>query len=74
MKKTLEEKLTAIFESGESIRIQNVVKRNEGEWHNRITWEHVQLPAGQFIEQCDWFGFETIEECADDCLNYIDQL
>ena len=68
---TLEEKMNAVFNSGKSIRFQNQVKRKDGEWYSRIIWEHVQLPGNRVIKSCDWWGFETIEEAVDDCLDYI---
>lgn len=68
---TLGEKMNAIFNSGKSIRFQNVVKRKDGEWYSRIIWEHVQLPGNQRIKSCDWQGFDTIEEAVEDCLNYV---
>ncbi len=68
---TLEEKMNAVFNSGKSIRFQNQVKRKDGEWYSRIIWEHVQLPNNRAIKSCDWWGFETIEEAVDDCLDYI---
>jgi hypothetical protein len=68
---TLEEKMNAVFNSGKSIRFQNQVKRKDGEWYSRIIWEHVQLPGNRAIKSCDWWGFETIEEAVDDCLDYI---
>ena len=70
----MKEKLTQIFESGYSFIIQNEVKRKGGEWYSRITWKHVQSPGNQFIKQCEWFGFDDIDECVDDCLKYIDTL
>jgi hypothetical protein len=71
MENTLEEKMNAIFNSGKSIRFQNVIKRKDGEWYSRVIWEQVQLPGGQNIKSCDWWGFDTIGECVDDCLTYI---
>jgi hypothetical protein len=68
------EKLTKIFSSEHSFIIQNEVRRKDGEWYSRITWIHVQLPGNQIIKQCRWFGFDDIDECADDCLKYIDTL
>lgn len=68
---TLGEKMNVIFKSGKSIRFQNVVKRKDGEWYSRIVWEQVQLPGGQHIKSCSWWGFDTIEEAVDDCLNYL---
>ena len=71
MEYTLSEKMNSIFNSGESIKFQNVVRRKEGEWYSRIIWEHVQLPGDQHIRSCDWWGFETIDECVEDCLTYL---
>ena len=67
----LNEKMNAIFNSGKSIRFQNVVRRKDGEWYSRIVWEEVQLPGGQHIKSCDWWGFHSIEDAAEDCLNYL---
>jgi len=71
MENTLEEKMNAIFNSGKSIRFQNVIKRKDGEWYSRVIWEQVQLPEDQKIKSCDWWGFETIGEAVEDCLNYL---
>jgi hypothetical protein len=71
MENTLEEKMNAIFNSGKSIRFQNVIKRKDGEWYSRVIWEQVQLPGDQKIKSCDWWGFETIGEAVEDCLNYL---
>jgi len=68
---TLSDKITAIFNSGKSIRFQNTVKRKDGEWYSRIVWEEVQLPGNKTIKSCEWFGFETIDEAVEDCLTYI---
>ena len=73
---SLSEKMTAIFNSGKSIMFQNEIRRKDGEWYSRITWKHVILPTNKVINKCQWFGFETIDEAVEDCLNYvvIDQL
>jgi hypothetical protein len=71
MESTLEEKFKAIFSSGYSISFQNEVRRNDSEWYSRITWKHIQQPGGGIIKQCEWFGFDNIEECVDDCLTYV---
>ena len=65
MKFTLEEKMSAIFNSGKSISFQNQVRRKDGEWYNRITWKHIQQPDGTVIKQSTWFGFNTIDECVE---------
>lgn len=67
----LKEKLSKVFESGYSISFQNDVRRKDGEWHSRIVWKHIQLPNGRVIKQCEWFGFNDIEDCVEDCLKYI---
>lgn len=67
----LKKKMDKIFDSGYLISFQNEVKRKDGEWHSRIVWKHLQPPMNQIIEDCEWFGFEDIEECVDDCLKYI---
>lgn len=64
-------KFRKIFESGYSIIFQNEIKRKDGEWYSRIVWKHIQLPNNQIIKQCEWFGFEDIDDCVDDCLKYI---
>lgn len=35
--------------------------------HYDITW----YLMSSIIKQCEWFGFEDIEDCVDDCLKYI---
>jgi hypothetical protein len=67
----LAEKLNQVFESGHSISFQNTIKRMGGEWENRIIWKHHQLPGNAVMAECCWEGFETIEECIDDCLKYL---
>lgn len=67
----LKEKLNLVFNSGRSFIIQNVVKRIDGEWEERIIWEEVQLPGNRVISSCEWNGFEDIEDCADDILKYM---
>lgn len=67
----LSDKMNAIFNSGHSIRFQNVIRRKDGEWYSRIIWEHVRLPDHSIFKKCEWFGFDTIEEAADNCLDYI---
>lgn len=68
----LKKKLSKVFKSGYSIKFQNVVRRKDGEWHNRIIWEHIQLPNSIIIGGSEWFGFEDIEDCVDDCLKYLE--
>ena len=67
----LSEKLNRIFETGRSISFQNTIKRMDGEWESRIVWKHHQLPGNAIIAECRWEGFQTIEECVDNCLEYL---
>ena len=69
--KTVAEKFNRVFESGHSISFQNTIRRMEGEWESRIIWKHHQLPGTAIITECRWEGFETIEECIDNCLKYL---
>ena len=68
---TLSQKMNAIFNSSMSVVFQNEIRRKDGEWYTRITWTHVGLPGNNVIKTCEWWGFETMDEAADDCLNYI---
>lgn len=67
----LKEKMTKVFTSGYTISFNNEPRRKDGEWYNRIVWKHIELPANRVVRQCDWFGFEEVEDCVDDCLKYI---
>jgi hypothetical protein len=67
----LSKKIEQVFNSGYSIAFQNEVRRSDGEWYSRITWKNLQQPGNQVIKECEWFGFETMEECVDDCLKYL---
>ena len=67
----LKEKFDVVFNSGLSFNIQNAVKRIDGEWYMKIIWEHIQLPLKQVLNTSIWEGFDTIEECVDDILEYL---
>lgn len=70
----IEEKLHKLFNSENSIILQNVVRRINDEWERRIIWEHVQLPSNNFIKDCKWEGFTNVEDCINDCLKYLETL
>jgi len=68
----LSDKFNAIFNSGKSIRFQNVTKTKKGVSYNRIMWEEVEQTTGEQITSCfDWWGFDTIEDAVEDCLTRI---
>lgn len=70
----LKNKFKIIFDSGKSICFQNTIIRINGEFEMRIVWKHVQLPGNTVLNSCKWEGFTTIEECVDDCLNYLEKI
>jgi hypothetical protein len=70
---TTAEKFKEIFDSGYFV-FQNIPKRIDGEWEERIIWKRVEEPGDRYIEDCDWEGFTNIDDCLDDCLKYIETL
>ena len=66
---TLDDKLNAVFNSGKLIRFQNVSRLKESEFFNRIIWEEYE--GEPTMVPCKWWGYDTIEEAADNCLNQI---
>ncbi len=74
IKESLESRIAKVFSSGPSIKIENVAKRIEEMWEIRIVWAHVQRPGDKEIKSCKWEGFEDIDACVDDCLEYIETL
>jgi hypothetical protein len=69
---TLQEKLQFIFDYG-FFQFYNDVRRQDGEWYDRILWKHVQQPGSSYLKGCEWFGFDTMEDCVDDCIKYIEK-
>jgi hypothetical protein len=67
---TLQEKLHFIFNAGH-FQFYNDLRRQDGEWYDRILWKRVQQPGSSYLKGCEWFGFDTMEDCVDDCLKYI---
>lgn len=69
----LNEKLNYIFHNA-NIEIKSTIKRIDGGYESRIIWEHVELPLKRVIKSCDWNGFEDIEKCADNIIEYLETL
>ena len=70
----LSEKINEVFNSGHTISFQNSIKRIDGDWDRRIEWTHLLQPGDRVKAKCCWEGFETMEECVDNCLEYINSL
>ena len=62
---TLEEKMRAIFNSGDVVKIEKVLRTKNGEKHYKYVWNH----DGK--QTTNWFGFNTIDECVEDCLFHL---
>lgn len=65
MKFTLEEKMRAIFNSGDAVKIEKVLRTKNGEKHYKYIWN---VDGNQTR---NWFGFDTIDECVEDCITNL---
>ena len=65
MEFTLEAKLKAIYNSVNVVKIEKVmIMTSEKTYYNYI-WD---IDGTKSI---NWFGFETIDECVEDCLTHL---
>jgi hypothetical protein len=65
MEFTLEDKLRAIFNSGDLVKIEKVLRTKDGGTYFKYMW------SVDGTGTTNWFGFDTIEECVEDCLTYL---
>ena len=65
MEFTLDEKIRAIFNSGKVVKIEKLLRIKDGETYYKYRWD----VDGK--QSSNWFGFDTIDECVDDCLTYL---
>lgn len=65
MEFTLEQKIRAIFNSGELVRIEKVARTKDGKKYHKYFW------TVDGVSSTNWFGFDTIEECIDECLSHL---
>ena len=67
---TLEEKIRTIFNANNLVKIEKVLRTKNGEKHYKYTWsiEEIQFPE---IHTINWWGFDTLDECVEDCLTYL---
>ena len=65
MEFTLEEKIRAIFNSGNVVKIEKVLRTKGGETYYKYVWN----VDGK--QTTNWLGFDTIDKCVEDCLTYL---
>jgi hypothetical protein len=65
MEFTLEEKMRAIFNSGNIVKIEKVMRTKSGETYYKYVWD---VDGTKTI---NWLGFDIIDECVEDCLTYL---
>jgi hypothetical protein len=65
MEFTLDEKIRAIFNSGNVVKIEKVKRTKSGDTHYKYVWSVDEK------QTTNWFGFDTIDECVEDCLIYL---
>ncbi len=64
MEFTLEEKIRAIFNSGNVVKVEKVIRTKNGETYYKYVWDVDGTKT-------NWFGFDTIDECVENCLTYL---
>ena len=65
MEFTLEQKIRAIFNSGNLVKIEKVIRIKSDKTHYNYVWDV------DGIKTRNWFGFETIDECVEDCVTHL---
>jgi anaerobic ribonucleoside-triphosphate reductase len=61
----LEEKIRAIFDSGNAVKIEKVKRTKSGETYYQYIWSMDESST------TNWFGFNTIDECVEDCITVL---
>ena len=65
MESTLEEKMRTIFNSCDVVKIEKVLRTK----HGLEAYKYVWNVDGK--QTRNWLGFDTIDECVEDCLTYL---
>ena len=65
MEFTLEAKLKAIYNSVNVVKIEKVMRMTSEKTYYNYIWDI------DGTKSRNWFGFETIDECVDDCLTHL---
>lgn len=60
------------FPAGYSFKIKDCSKRSDGEWYSRWTWE-LRDCNEDYVNQCDWWGFDTMGDCMNNLAEYIEK-
>jgi hypothetical protein len=64
MEFTLEQKLRAIFDYSDTAKIEKVTRTKGGIEYFKYIW------SVNNISSTNWFGFDSLEECLEDCLSH----
>ena len=62
---TLEEKIKAIFNSGNHVKIEKVIRIKSDKTYYNYVW-YVDGTTSR-----NWFGFDTLDECVEDCVTHL---
>jgi len=65
MEFTLDEKIRAIFNSGKVVKIEKLLRTKDGETYYKYRWDVDGKQSN------NWFGFDNIDQCVEDCLTYL---
>ena len=65
MEFTLEEKMKTIFNSGNVVKVEKVIRTKSGGTYYKYVWDV------DGTKSRNWFGFHTLDECVEDCLTHL---
>jgi hypothetical protein len=66
MEFTLEDKLRTIFNSGKVVKIEKVIRMKGEKTYYKYVWD---VDGKKSLR--NWFGYDTLDECVEDCLTYL---
>ena len=62
----IEQKIRAIYNWGNVVKIEKVLRIKSGQTYYNYVWDVDGEKSSR-----NWFGFETLDECVEDCLTYL---
>ena len=65
MEFTLEQKVRTVFNSADVVKIEKVMRTKSDKTYYNYIW------SIDGIKSRNWFGFETIDECIEECLTHL---
>jgi hypothetical protein len=68
---TTKEKANKVFQSGLAFRIWNKPVQNDQLWDIKIFWAHMEYDNKNIVVECDNKGFDTLDDCLDNCITYL---